>query len=233
MALPTLLLTRPRESAEAFAATLDPAARAAVHILIAPLMDIAGTDVAVALEAGEGAIFTSANGVRFAPDGGGRRAFCVGSQTTTRAQARGWQAVQAGDTAEQLVKTLRAQPPGLPLWHLGGEHTIGDIAEKLSADGIPTYHLTLYHQRLLSLPSAALLALGAPCILPVFSQRTAQSLVDQAGNQLSHAHVIALSESVAVPFDGKTTAKCLILPAPQAIYMRKAVENLCLTLSLP
>ena len=43
MAPPILLLTRPLESAHAFAASLDPAALAGVRVVIAPLMGIVGT----------------------------------------------------------------------------------------------------------------------------------------------------------------------------------------------
>jgi uroporphyrinogen-III synthase len=233
MILPTLLLTRPRESAEAFAETLDPAARAAVEILIAPLMEIAGTGAQPDVGETAAVIFTSANGVRFAPTGAGRQAFCVGTQTTRQARAHGWLATQAGDTAQELVTSLRRDPPDAPLWHLGGEHTIGDIAETLSSAGIPTRHIMLYHQQLLPLSAAARKALEHPCIVPVFSPRSAQHLVAEAKNRLSRAHVIALSDSVAQAFQGENTAQCLILPAPRAIYMRKAVENLCLDTSLP
>jgi uroporphyrinogen-III synthase len=233
MILPTLLLTRPRDSAEAFVATLDPAARAAVDILIAPLLDIRTTGAWPDLEKNAAAIFTSANGVRFAPEGAGRQAYCVGAQTTHRAEARGWLATQAGETAYELMTLLKNMPPDAPLWHLGGEHTIGDIAETLTSAGVPTRHITLYHQHLLPLNPAARDALERPCIVPVFSPRSALHLVSEAKNLLSRAHIIALSESVAAAFAQETTAKCLVLPAPRAIYMRKAVENLCLTSSLP
>lgn len=233
MALPTLLLTRPHENAEAFAASLDPVARAGVRIVIAPLMEIVGTRVAPEMEPTAAAIFTSANGVLFAPRGQGRLAFCVGARTTEQARIAGWLATQAGNTAQELIANLSASPPAAPLWHLGGEHTIGDIATSLTAVGIVTRHVTLYHQALLPLDPAARNALEHPSIVPVFSRRSAQQLVDEAQNILGKAHIIALSDSVAAPFAKETCAECFILPSPQAIYMRKAVENLCLTLSLP
>ncbi len=233
MALPTLLLTRPQASAQAFAATLDPAALMSVRLLIAPLMRIVGTGAAPDLENVRGVIFTSANGVSHAPEGKGRLAFCVGAQTTRRAIEHGWAAQMSGTCAQELIATLRKARPAAPLIHLGGEHTVGDIAQTLTADGIKTEHLTLYRQRLLPLSTKAKEALHGPTIFPIFSPRTADQLVTEAGGNLESAHIIALSDSVAERFTGEKLSQCLTLPSPQAIYMRKAVEKLCLNLSLP
>ena len=233
MALPTLLLTRPEASALAFATTLDPAALASVQLLIAPLMQIIATGIVPDLQCAQGVIFTSANGVHHAPEGEGRLAFCVGAQTTKIAVEHGWDAQMSGRCAKELINTLRKTRPDAPLVHLGGEHTVGDIAQVLTADGIETRHIALYHQQLFSLSAEAKDALKGPTILPVFSLRTAQQLVAEAKGNLRFAHIIALSDSLAVPFAGEKLMQCVILPSPQAIYMRKAVENLCLDLSLP
>ena len=233
MALPTLLLTRPQASAEAFVASLDPDALASVEVLIAPLMRIVSMDAAPDLEKMAGVIFTSANGVHHGPDGEGRPAFCVGAQTTQHAIDRGWDAQMSGSCAKELIATLPTMRPAAPLVHLGGEHTIGDIAQILTAGGIRTDHIALYSQQLLRLTVQALQALKGPVILPVFSPRTAKQLVAEATGNLEFAHIIALSDSVAAHFAGEKLSQCLILPSPQAIYMRKAVENFCLDLSLP
>lgn len=234
MAPPTLLLTRPYESSHAFAASLDPAALAGVRVLIAPLMGIKGTGNLPDLDRARGVIFTSANGVLHAPDGAGRRAYCVGAQTTQQAMAHGWQAEHHGDTAQELLASLQSAPPEAPMLHLGGEHTRGDISATLTAAGIRTDHIALYAQTLLPLEPQALGALDdGPCIVPVFSPRSASHLVHQAAGHLAQAHIIALSDAVAAPFWNENIAQLLELPAPQTIYMRKAVENLCQTLCLP
>lgn len=233
MSLPTLLLTRPRGGACGFAAALDSSARAAVHVLIAPLMEITGTAGECVPDNIKAVIFTSANGVEFGPEGQGRPAFCVGAGTTYQARLRGWDAVQAGKTAQELITTLRGIRPQVALVHLGGAHTIGDIAQTLTADGIEARHMSIYHQRLLPLEAEARAALKSPCIVPVFSARSAAQLVSEATGHLGFAHIIALSDSVAAAFRGEKLARCLIIPSPQTIYMRKAVETLCLDLSLP
>ena len=234
MAPPILLLTRPLESAHAFAASLDPAALAGVRVVIAPLMGIVGTGASIDLTGVHGVIFTSANGVMHAPDGAGRRAYCVGAKTTQSALARGWRAQQRGDTARELVHSLQSDLPDAPLLHLAGEHTRGDIATTLTAAGVVTEHISLYAQTLLPLEPQALEALdGGPCIVPVFSPRSAAHLVRQATGHLAQAYVVALSGAVAAPFRNENIARLVELPAPQTIYTCKAVENLCRTLCLP
>ena len=233
MARPTLLLTRPREGAENFAAQLDPLALDAVHLVVSPLMEIVGTGCIASLEAEEAAIFTSGNGVQFAPDGRGRSAFCVGQQTTQRAAASGWDAHQVGETAQELIAGIMATPPAHPLVHLGGVHTRGDISKILSKAGVQTRHVALYDQELLSLTAEAVIALQNPSIVPVFSPRTAERLVEQSKGNLGAAHIVALSETVAAPFRGEKTAQVHIMPAPEAVYMTKVVENLCGRLALP
>lgn len=233
MAPPTLLLTRPAESAQAFLANLDQGALARVRVVVAPLMEISGTGNTVQVSEKQSVIFTSANGVSYAPEGAGRIAYCVGTQTTQKAISRGWNAQQAGDTAQDLIVRLQADPPKGPLLHLAGVHTRGDIAQNLSDVGTPTTHIALYSQSLLPLSMEAKQALLGRCIVPVFSPRSAAQLVKEANGNLRNSHIIALSEAVAAVFPRESTGSMLVLSAPQAVYMRKAVENLCKTLGLP
>ena len=233
MTLHPLLLTRPRSSAQAFVQTLSEAARARLQVVIAPLMEIVTTNVTSQIGTGESAIFTSANGVAFAPEGSGRRAFCVGVQTTRHAKDRGWHALQAGDTAQQLIETLLANPPAGPVIHLGGVHTRGDIVQTLSDAGMHARHEALYDQQLLTLSEAGYAALNQSCIVPVFSPRSAEQLAAQAKGKLTCAHIIALSEAVAAPLRGESCANLTVLPAPQAVYMVKVIEKLSLARSLP
>ncbi|MEP1767217.1 MAG: uroporphyrinogen-III synthase [Sulfitobacter sp.] len=228
----TLLLTRPRHSAQAFAARLSVEARTAVDVLIAPLMEIAALDVVPDLSRMGCAVFTSANGVRHAPLGKGRDAFCVGARTTHAAKEQGWRARQLGETAHELIEALKTTPPSGQILHLGGCHTRGDIAENLTGAGLEARHIALYQQKLLELPPAARAALNNRCIVPVFSPRTAETLAHQAHGLLGNAHIIALSEAVAEPLRGENAAQLFILPTPDAVYMCKVVENLCFNGSL-
>lgn len=229
----TLLLTRPRKSAEAFADALAADARAAVTLLVAPLMEIIPTENDPALHAEDRVIFTSSNAVGLAPNGNGRGALCVGALTTRQAALHGWAAQQVGVNAQELIATILAQKIDGPLVHLGGVHTRGDIAQTLTAGGVPTRHVVLYAQNLLPLGREAKAALGGPCIIPVFSPRSAAQLAAEAKDNLRNAYIIALSESVAGALGGENVAKMLVVSAPKADYMRKAVENVCKNHSLP
>jgi len=233
MALPSLLITRPYDSAVAFVASLDPEVLTAVRVVIAPLMKIAPTGQPYDLEDHRAVIFTSANAVTHVPAGAGRIAYCVGEKTRQAALARGWRAQKAGDTAQELVAALQADPPNVSLLHLGGVHTRGDIAQRLTSSGLKTAHVAVYEQHLLPMAKTAVKALKVPCIIPVFSPRSAAHLVQIAKGDLGNAHVVALSSAVAAPFEGEKSAQLVVIPAPQAIYMRNAVENLCKSIGLP
>lgn len=230
---PTLLLTRPRPSAEAFAARLDPKALARVRLVISPVIEIVSTGMVPQVGPTQSVIFTSGNAVARAPEGAGRGAYCVGAQTTAQARGRGWVAQQRGETAEELVAALMACPPKGPLMHLGGVHTRGDVAQRLTQAGIETVHHALYDQQVVPLTDAAHAALLGPCIIPVFSPRSAAQLIKQASGQLGQAHVIALSPPIAALFRREMTTSLFILPAPRRIYMCKHVEKLCLSVTLP
>ncbi len=227
MRLPTLLLTRPRAQSERFSDALAPDARARVRIVISALIDIAATGADATLPPEAGVIFTSANGVLCASAGDGRRAFCVGAGTTRAAQDRGWRARQVGETAAELIATLCASPPDTALVHLAGAHTRGRVAETLSAAGIPTTRITVYTQNLRPLSAEARSALGASCIVPLFSPRTAAQFVVEADRQLGTCHLIALSPAVAEAVPAESVASLAVLPKPQAALMRRAVENAC------
>lgn len=233
MALPSLLITRPFDSAAAFAASLDPAALTAVRVVIAPLMKIVPTGQPYGLGEHHAVIFTSANAVAHVPAGAGRMAYCVGEKTRQAALARGWKAQKAGDTAQELVATLQADLPNVPLLHLGGVHTRGDIAQRLTSSGLKTAHVAVYEQHLLPMAKTAVEALKAPCIIPVFSPRSAAHLVQIAKGDLGNAFVIALSSAVAAPFEREKLAQLVVISAPQTIYMRNAVENMCKSICLP
>jgi uroporphyrinogen-III synthase len=233
MALPTLLLTRPVASAKAFANSLNPSVLSRVRLVISPLLEISGTGIIPSLAQVGGVIFTSANGVLHAPKGEGRPAYCVGAQTTAEATAHGWTAHQMGDTAQELIAAICADPPECPLLHLSGRHTRGDIAQTLTNAGIATERVTIYEQSLLGLDAAARLALQGPCVVPVFSPRSAAQLAKEAHGKLDQAYIIALSDAVAGPLAGENARNLTVLPAPQAVIMREVLENLCLNLSLP
>ena len=233
MTKPTLILTRPVESAERFAQELSINMKARLDLLFSPLLEIVDLHVKVDLTAYAAVIFSSSNGVRFAPDGGRRVAYCIGQKTTGAAQRRGWDARLMGSTAEQLVQNLAQTSLEGPILHLAGVHQRGDVAGKLKSAGIEVHTVIVYDQRALSLTSEAKHAISSvePCILPVFSPRTAEILASQIADP-RHVIAIALSPSVAAPLAELPFDKVLISDAPTGAAIHKTIENLMLGPSL-
>lgn len=233
MTKPTLLLTRPKDAARRFAATLSPKTLAAVDVVISPLLRIEGTGVVPDLDGARGVIFTSAQGVTYAPDGTGQPAYCVGERTAEQATAGGWQVAMIGQDAEDLLRRMAKRPPPGPLLHLSGRHTRGDIAARLTALGISTVAVTLYDQVLQPLTRQAQNALmgQAHVIAPLFSPRSASHFAEQAVN-LRQVQAIALSPAVAAAL-GQGCAAVTIASAPTAREMGDCVENLLQKGGLP
>ncbi len=227
----SLLLTRTQADAARFVAQLDAGLLATTEIVIAPLLRIEGVDGAVDLDGASAVIFSSAKAVGFAPVGAGRRAYCVGAVTAEAAEAKGWRVQQVAQTADDLVAALDAAGP---LVHLSGRHQRGDIAERLTARGIPCTRQVLYDQPLQPLDPAAQRVLEGdkPVIVPLFSPRIAGQFAKEA-RDLTQAHVLAISPAVAEAFGAGRPAALRIAAEPTGIEMRRGVEKLLRETSLP
>ncbi|MFP4571067.1 uroporphyrinogen-III synthase [Rhodosalinus sp.] len=228
---PTLLLTRPAEASERFAAQLRGVLGARTpKVLIAPLMrlDYAGRLPEMTRVAG--LIFTSANGVRAYAVAGGPRdlpAWAVGDATAEAARRAGIPARAAGGDARALLDLMvRERPPG-PLLHVRGEHARGDVARKLRVAGLDTRETVLYRQILLPLGDAARAALEgrAPVVVPLFSPRTAVQFATQHGGR-APLLVAAMSEAVAREVAHLPAVRLLTAERPDAPAMLRAVVAL-------
>ncbi len=226
MTKPVLILSRPEPGAHAFLELLPRHVVDKVDVVISPLMQITGTGAPVHLDGIAGVIFSSGNGVTYGPPGDGRPAYCVGDKTTERARSKGWHAQKAGANADQLVAALQAQRPMAPLLHLCGVHQRGDIAARLSGAGIMTDAVLVYDQSLLPLDPVAKAALSgsAPCIVPLFSPRTAAQFAKECPVS-AHVVVVALSGAVAAAWGDGPVEHLLIADEPTARSMCFAVET--------
>lgn len=234
MTKPVLILTRPAPAAQRFADTLPDLFMDRVRLVISPLMQIIATGAAVDMAGYAGVIFSSSNGVAHGPKGDGRVAYCVGDATAQAARAHGWQADVLGQDADDLVATLRQTRPDAPLLHIGGSHQRGDIAERLTAAGLPTQAVAVYDQVLLPLSEQAQAALAghAVCIVPLFSPRTATQFVTSAA-ETQNVVAVALSRAVADRLDGASLKGLRIAAEPTAVSMRLALETAVNWDSLP
>ena len=235
MSKPNLLMTRARAASQRFVSQLDADGMAGVDVLFSPLLDIVPTNIQPEIAGYNGVIFSSSNGVAFAPEGAGRRAYCVGERTAQKAKARGWQVDLFAQDAQKLTEKLRKMAPKGPLLHIAGAHRRGEIAEKLSAAGTPTKVHVAYTQPLLSLSDQAKKVLfgEVTVIVPLFSPRVAAQFGAQAvcgANVL----VLAMSQAVKDALVGTTYAgRVQIASGPTGEEMRIAVENLLWGDSLP
>jgi uroporphyrinogen-III synthase len=222
-----VVLTRPTASAHAFADALDPETKQCVELIFSPLIDIVALDVSISLEPSDAVIFTSSNGVRHAPHGDGRQAFCVGNATTELAQVHGWAAKLSGINVDQLVAEIIRIAPQQRLFHLSGTRTRGEVVGRLEQAGLQVTRQAIYDQRPVTLTeqTAQIIAQRAPSIFPLFSPRTAEQFAMQVPDA-SSVHVIAMSAAVAEPLRHLQVASLTQAVQPDARAMGLALGAL-------
>jgi|TARA_B110000908_G_scaffold164675_1_gene213015 uroporphyrinogen-III synthase len=226
-----LLLTRPMAASHTFWEALNSETRQLLQPIVSPLIKI--NPITSGLEISGSVIFSSVNGALNGPAGDGRIAYCVGAMTTQAALTAGWAAIQAGETANQLVLNLLNRKVGVSLTHLSGVHTRGNIAEILSAGGVSTKRIVVYDQEVCALTSQATEALSVnfPLLVPLFSPRTARSFADQNNGQAA-LHIIALSQDVADQVSDLTLETLTVLDHPTRLAMIDETQKVASDLTL-
>lgn len=224
--MPVLLMTRPLEAARRFAVALPEAVQTRLEILFSPLVEIRPIEGTPDASGARGLIFTSANGVAAAEAPRDLPAYCVGDATAAAAAAAGYRALACGGTADALVEHLLRLRPDGPLLHLRGTHARGDVAERLTAGGLPCTGQAVYDQVLVPLTAQARAALLAqpPVIVPLFSPRSAQHF-----SRLCPADarpvLLAFSDAVAEPLKTLNYKDLQICKTPTAAAMAQAVQD--------
>lgn len=215
---PTLLLTRPRAASRRFAEGLQGA-----NIVIAPLMEIVGTGAEVSLGGVQGVILTSEAAVAFLPPAR-LPAYCVGPRTASAARAIGLEAEVCGPDAEGLVTALRPRLLKGHFLHVHGTHTRGDIAKRLTADGLVVTGIAAYDQRAAAPPPAFHEALAQPeLIVPLFSPRSAGLFATAAPQLRSDTQIYALSQAVAEALPASMRAQTHVIARPNGSEMLSAL----------
>jgi uroporphyrinogen-III synthase len=228
-----LLMTRPRAASKTFVQGLPAKIKARILPCYSPLMVIKGLDFDLSLAPGDAVIFTSANGVLHGPIGQGQRAYCVGAATTCAASDNGWAAQMMGLTADALVHEMLRKPLEQRLFHLSGVHTRGNIASRLTAQGMHTENIAVYDQiaQSLTTEAVALILAGKPLLVPLFSPRSAVQFANQVP-QAATVHVIALSAAVAQGIDSSAYAPVRVAQRPDAGAMLAEIASALDALSL-
>ncbi|WP_245538090.1 MULTISPECIES: uroporphyrinogen-III synthase [Roseobacter] len=228
-----VILTRPKGSNSVFKAGIAPNVRDRLEFIRSPLLEITPIEQSADCSGAQHAIFTSANGVKLAPNGNGRRAFCVGRKTTELAQSHGWDGVFAGATVTGLKEYVLTQQPQGEIHHYSGVFVRGNVAKELSAAGLNVMNVPLYDQRLLPFSAEALAVLQAktPVIVPLFSPRTAAHFGAMAPAH-PKLYIIAMSSAVADSLEEIAVSQLMVAQEPTAKSMAVCVEYLILNDSL-
>lgn len=211
---PTILLTRPAESARRFAAEL---AALGLPVVISPIIRIVPVahDEGVAAAA-QGLIFTSAHAVPAAGTGRGRPAICVGPATAAVARAAGFRVTEGPGDAAGMMPMLADLGPG---WlHLRGRH----VARELPVPG-----LVVYDQQPVPLSAEALDLLAGvdPVILPLFSPRSSRLVAAAVGDARAPLWLVPISAAARDAWGGKAQ-RIEVAPSPDAAGMRHAAALL-------
>ncbi|WP_035249584.1 uroporphyrinogen-III synthase [Actibacterium atlanticum] len=224
---PTLLLIRPTKGAQAFArecAALWPD----LPIVRSPIMRIESHGAQV--QPPGSVILSSASAVpQIAVPNGSRQiaAYCVGPRTAKAAHAAGIKVALTAPDADALIAEILCNPPNEPLLHLRGEHSRGDICQRLNKGGQPCTELVVYRQvsQALTDPARELLSGATPVILPLFSPRSAQLLSLESTHIHAPMWIAALSSAVYEAWAGPAD-RVALAPTPDAQGMLKAILKL-------
>lgn len=234
-----VLVTRPREQAEAFARRLSARYGTRVRPVVAPLMVPEFLSPPVPEGPFAAVVFTSSQGVA-----GARRlqaklpklAYCVGQSTARAAVAAGFDARSSDGNVTDLIADILSDPPSDRLLYIRGVDTVGELENALISQSIPTVSLQVYLQKALPLEgeSRDLLRRPGPVILPLFSPRSARIFRDaMPADTRAELRIAAMSLSVAEAVDGLPHTAMVIAARPDATAMLDAVESLLAAPPLP
>lgn len=226
----TLLLTRPKAQSRALVKDIENNFPDKTTCLISPLMAITPTGHLPDTSKFQAVLFTSVNGVQAFIDLGGTTSsicFCVGARTTRVAQAAGLDAVSANGAAAELIALVSKdlKPASGPLLHIRGEHTAGDIAENLTAQGFAVEQAVLYSQQACDLTDTARQSLaqgkvqGLPLYSPLTARRFAGILAENPSWPTQNLTALCISENVAAEVENLELGRVEIAAKPDGAAM--------------
>lgn len=229
-AAPLVILTRPRDASDRFAAALRDAV-GPVKVAIVPLMDIAPLGGALDLEGVSALIFTSAAGVEMfegLTDDRSLPAWCVGDRTAEAARDIGLKATSAGGDAAALIALMTEARPEGRLLHLHGAHLSVDIADRLTRAGLRAEGRAIYDQ--VRVPAgdgmAGALAHDGPILVPLFSPRSARLFAEAAAGTTADIRPVAISAATRDALPDPWAKETKIATTPDAPAMIRALGAL-------
>lgn len=240
-----ILLTRPRDDAEALAATL----RGRGHtVTIEPLFVVHPVDDGpIDLSGVQAVLLTSANGVRALAQRTTRRdlgVLAVGDATAAAARALGFDAVEsAGGDVEDLARLVQARlrPEGGVLLHAAGSVVAGDLAGQLTQAGFIVRRAVLYRAKPVDAFSpdvAAALRAREFDMIVFFSPRNAAVFVKLAtesglSDSCAHAVALGLSPAVVAAAEGLSWGARHAAEQPNETSLIAAIDRIALSYAPP
>lgn len=232
-----LLVTRPHEDAEAFAAILKARGHEAV---VAPLLELhflSGAEIS--LHGIQAVLASSANGIRgFAARSPERNlpVYVVGPQTAETARKSGFANVISaeGDASALIEKVAESTDPARgKLLHAAGAETAGRIKQALEARGYQVEAEILYEALPVeSLPATARDALQANILdgVLMFSPRSARvfaSLVDKDGlaENCQRLDAFCISAATADALSPLSFSRVVVAGSPNQAAMLDLLPN--------
>lgn len=225
-AAPIVLLTRPKEASDRFAARL--AARwPELEVVIAPLQEVRYLDWVQPKIKADALIFTSQNAVAAAVRAGLQGpAYCVGNQTADLAAKAGFVAISAEGESQALVARIGLDGPRA-VWHLRGRDAAGDVTSQLRKRGFAAFEAVVYE--MVDCPAdpklLAHLKSDRPVLLPLFSPESARRAAAALQDIAAPLAVLALSDAVARAARGINAGLRLVAKRPDADGMLEIVEE--------
>jgi uroporphyrinogen-III synthase len=198
---PHILLTRPAEQSAAYKSVLEAEFGTRLTIIVSPLLEIRYLATTLRLEGVAHLLFTSMNGVAAFARLSKRRdipALCVGARTAKAAQMAGLDARSANGSVDDLIGLAKSCAG--PFLYPRGVHMARDIAAELRAGGQQVDEAIAYDQRPLGLTkqAEAVLTDDAPCLVALFSPRSARLFMDECQALAQHRVIaICISQNVA------------------------------------
>jgi uroporphyrinogen-III synthase len=232
--VPTVLLTRPAPQSQRFAQELL-AKVGPVEIVQSPLMQVERLAPTVPNRPYTALILTSETGAEAAGQllqAGCQLpmdAFCVGGRTAMAARMAGFRALSADGDVVALAAVIQAHDAKGPLLHLHGEHRAGHLAETLTKGGIETDSIAVYSQNAkpLTAEGQRLLQANAPCLVPIFSPRSASLLAQvMPTERTAPLWIVAISEAAATAALPLRPDRLVIADHPDGENMLQAVAAL-------
>lgn len=225
-----ILITRPRDGAETFAARLRDRLGPDADICVAPLIEIVHLDGLPDLAQFGSLIFTSAHAVASFAGATPRRDFTcyvVGEATAEAARGAGFTPLTGSGTGRDLAEMILRGNPATPCLYVRGKNVALDLAHHLNAAGTETEQAIVYRQDPVPLDDAALtrISQSGNLVAPVFSAQSARLLLEALPMRTS-LQIAAISKAVADLIPADRTAQVEVAMAPDASAMLDCVAAL-------